>query len=187
MPEDDERGLQLLPGMELRMLFQVSPAVCVDGMEMGQDLIGDRQIGAPIQTAADDIPVLVVQAEQGFDIVGKLDVPPHREEEPVHQKNDEHGGAQVCQTQGDRQLLVHGHGGHGQGVAGGEDRLVPGAGGGAVHQAGHDDRKGQLPFQRRQERIGQEHDAAGQERADRAGLHAVAAVLIAGLQEQERI
>ena len=57
-------------------------------MKMRQYLAGDGQAGEAVEAAADDVPVMVVKAEQGLYTVGKLRLPAHGEEEAVHDEDD---------------------------------------------------------------------------------------------------
>ncbi len=108
-------------------------------MKMRQYLAGDGQAGEAVETAADDVPVMVVKAEQGLYTVGKLRLPSHGEEEAVYDEDDDDRRPQIHQAERDGRVLVHGHGCQRQGVAGGENRLIPGARHGAVHERDHEE------------------------------------------------
>ena len=156
-------------------------------MEVGQDLIGDGKAGFCPGPLPDNIPVAVVQAEERLQVIAELGVLFHGEKEPVYQEYDGHGRAQVEKTQGNGDGAVHGHGSHGEGIAGGEDGLIPCAGLCAVHEGDHDQSKHDLASDSRKQGLDEEFYAATQESSDGTGLQPVAAVLIAGLQQDKGI
>ena len=76
-------------------------------MKIGQNFRCNRQIRRPRNPFPNQLPVIVVQAEQGLKIMPELNFFPHGKEEPVYQEYDGHGRAQVEKTQGNGDGAVH--------------------------------------------------------------------------------
>ena len=156
-------------------------------MKIGQNFRCNRQIRRPRNPFPNQLPVIVVQAEQGLKIMPELNFFPHGKKEPVYQEYDCNRSPQINNAQGDGSLFIQGHAGHSQGVTGGENRLVPGSRSGTIHQGNHHQSEPDLPPHPRKNHLEAELQEAADQGADGPGFHAVTAVLMAGLNQQKRI
>ena len=174
MPQVQQNHTQAFPVREACFFCQVTGAFLIEHMEVGQDLIGDGKAGFCPGPLPDNIPVAVVQAEERLQVIAELGVLFHGEKEPVYQEYDGHGRAQVEKTQGNGDGAVHGHGSHGEGIAGGEDGLIPCAGLCAVHEGDHDQSKHDLASDSRKQGLDEEFYAAAQENKGKGSFESCA-------------
>ena len=111
----------------------------VEHAVIAQNFPGNGQAVLSLGRVGDDAPVGAQKTMQPSEVDGQLFFCRRGEYQTVDQKHQGYRQEDIEDPQLDSGSGAHTHGGQCQRVAGGKDRMIPGAGSGAVHHGQHEE------------------------------------------------